>query len=509
MKPVRRASRAPLVRFRSGILFLLPAAALLLVGCAAGQRTPLDVSRVEPDPGVRREAAPEPESEPAQKSGPVYVPELLAEGLRDPRGHALLTELCARAPHRLAGSEGAARAVAWGEEAMRRLALENVRLEPVMVPHWERGTLEELVVLEPAAHAGERIPVLALGGSVATPAGGLEAEVMAVSSFEELHARAAEAKGKLVLFRRPMDPTLLEPFEAYGGAVNQRSSGAIEAGSVGALAALVRSMTLLQDDEPHTGQMRYAEGVARVPAAAVSTLGCARIEAWLAAGQRVRLRLALDCRTHEDVLSHNVVGEIVGRERPEEVVLIGAHLDAWDVGDGAHDDGAGCAHVLSAGALLARSPLGRPRRTVRCVLYMNEENGLRGGFGYRDAHLAELERHVLAIESDRGGGLPLGYASDASGSARELLAELWGGAPCARGGGADISPLAEFGVTLAGLFPNPQRYFDFHHSRHDVLAAVHPRELELGAISLASMAWLAANHPGDWPRNPPRVASGH
>ena len=368
MKPVRRASRAPLVRFRSGILFLLPAAALLLVGCAAGQRTPLDVSRVEPDPGVRREAAPEPESEPAQKSGPVYVPELLAEGLRDPRGHALLTELCARAPHRLAGSEGAARAVAWGEEAMRRLALENVRLEPVMVPHWERGTLEELVVLEPAAHAGERIPVLALGGSVATPAGGLEAEVMAVSSFEELHARAAEAKGKLVLFRRPMDPTLLEPFEAYGGAVNQRSSGAIEAGSVGALAALVRSMTLLQDDEPHTGQMRYAEGVARVPAAAVSTLGCARIEAWLAAGQRVRQRLALDCRTHEDVLSHNVVGEIVGRERPEEVVLIGAHLDAWDVGDGAHDDGAGCAHVLSAGALLARSPLGRPRRTVRCEI---------------------------------------------------------------------------------------------------------------------------------------------
>ena len=221
-------------------------------------------------------------------------------------------------------------------------------------------------------------------------------------------------------------------------------------------------------------------------------------------GERVVLRLSLSCETHPDVPSHNVVGEVVGRELPGEVVLIGGHLDAWDVGQGAHDDGAGCAHALAAARLLLTSPLGRPRRTVRVVLFMNEENGLRGGEAYRDAHRDELARHVLAIESDRGGGVPFGYASDATGAAAELLVRLYGGAPRSRGGGADISPLAEFGVPLTGFLPNPQRYFDFHHSRHDVLEAVHPRELELGAISLASMAWLAADWEGEWPRNPPR-----
>ncbi len=428
----------------------------------------------------------------------MYVPELLAEGLAAPQGYGLLTELCTRAPLRLAGSEGAARAVEWGREAMQRLGLENVRLEACMVPRWERGAVAELVVVEPFSHAGERLPILALGGSVGTPDGGLEAEVISVSSFEELHARAAEARGKLVLFARAMDPTLFEPFEAYGGAVNQRSSGASEAASVGAVGALVRSMTHAADDQPHTGAMHYAEGVERVPGVAVSTNASDRVSAWLAAGERVVLRLALECRWHADVPSHNVVGDVVGRERPAEVVLIGAHLDAWDVGQGAHDDGAGCAHVLEAARLLLTSKLGRPRRTVRCVLFMNEENGLRGAHAYRDAHRDELGQHVLAIESDRGGGLPLGYVSDATAGALATLTKLFGRAPCGRGGGADISPLAEFGVTMVGLYLDPQRYFDYHHSANDVLAAVHPRELQLGAISLASLAWLAADHAGDW-----------
>jgi hypothetical protein len=270
----------------------------------------------------------------------------------------------------------------------------------------------------------------------------------------------------------------------------------------------VRSLTFLQDDEPHTGAMRYAEGVERIPAAAVSTNACDRLTAWLAAQQRVVLRLKLACEWHEDVQSHNVVGEVRGREKPEEIVLIGAHLDAWDIGQGAHDDGAGCAHVLEAARLLLASELGRPRRTVRCVLYMNEENGLKGAAAYAKTHEAELERHVLAIESDRGGGVPLGYVTDATGAAAETLAALYEGAPEGQGGGADIAPLAASGVPLAGLYPDPQRYFDYHHSRHDVLENVHPRELELGAISLASLAYLAANHPGKWPRNPVRDSSG-
>lgn len=445
----------------------------------------------------------------ANESGPVYVPELLHDGLADPQAYALLSELCATAPHRLSGSADAERAVAWGQATMQRLGFENVHLEPCSVPHWERGAVEELVVLEPAAHAGERIPILALGGSVATPADGLEAEVLAVSDFEELHARAAEARSKLVLFRRPMERSKLEPFEAYGGAVNQRSSGASEAAAVGAQGALVRSMTMLQDDEPHTGALRYTEGVEQLPAAAVSTNGSERIGAWLDAGQRVRVRLRLDCHWLADAPSYNVVGEVVGRERPQEVVLIGGHLDCWDVGQGAHDDGAGCVHALEAVRLLLGSSLGRPRRTVRCVLFMNEENGGRGGSAYREAHAGELARHVLAIESDRGGGVPIGYASDAEGPAAALLERIWGGTAHSRGGGADIAPLAEFGVTLTGLVPDPQRYFDFHHSRHDVLEAVHPRELELGAVSLASLAWLAGEVEGEWPRGEKKAATGH
>jgi len=438
------------------------------------------------------------------RAGPPLLAPLLEEGLARGQAFELLGQLCEAAPHRLAGSSGAVRAVAWSEAAMRRLGFENVRLEPCLVPRWERGDVEELVVVKPEAHAGEKLAVLALGGSVGTPEGGLEADVLAVTSFEELEARSAEARGKLVLFARPMDPAEVQPFAAYGGAVSQRSRGADEASRAGAVGALVRSLTFTLDDEPHTGALNYGGSVEPVPGAALSTLAAERVGAWLAAGETVRLRLSLSCQRFDDVASHNVVGEIVGRERPEEIVLMGAHLDAWDIGQGAHDDGAGCAHVLEAGRLLrAATSLGAPRRTIRAVLFMNEENGLRGALAYRDAHHAELDRHVLAIESDRGGFLPLGYATDAAGGALDVLREVWGGAESDRGGGADISVLAEFGVPLAGLYPNPQRYFEYHHSRHDVLFAVGARELELGAIALASMAWLAADYHGEWPRETP------
>jgi hypothetical protein len=442
-------------------------------------------------------------------ASPVFLDEFLREGLADPRAMEQLTELCSVAPHRLAGSQGAARAVEWGRQAMLAAGLENVRLEPVMVPRWERGEVEELVVVEPAAHAGERLSILALGGSVGTPSAGLEADVIAVQTFEELTARAAEARGKFVLFARAMDRSKLDPFEAYGGAVRQRGRGAEEAERVGAVGALVRSMTLKNDDHPHTGAMQYDDDAGRVPAAALSIVATERVNAWLAAGERVRLRLSLSCQWYEDVPSHNVVGEVVGRELPDEVVLVGGHLDAWDVGDGAHDDGAGCVHALEACRLILRSSLGRPRRTVRCVFFMNEENGLRGGQAYRDTHFAELAQHVLAIESDRGGGLPAGYTAEAGEAGDALLAELWGGPAAGRGGGADISPLAQDGVPLAGFYPSPQRYFDYHHSANDVLEAVHPRELQLGAISLASMAWLAAEHAGPWPRAAAQSSGGH
>lgn len=424
------------------------------------------------------------------------IARIYAEALREQRAHRLLGELIAEAPKRLSGSEGAARAVQWAERAFRAAGLDDVRLEPVRVPRWERGEVETLSIL---GANGAQLAVRALGGSVATPVGGLEAGVVRVTSFEELETRSADARGKFVLFDRPMDPTLAEPFAAYGGAVNQRSRGAIEAARHGAVGALVRSMTLATDDHPHTGAMRYVKEFEHVPAVALSTLAADALAARIAANPDVRVRLELACRTLPDEDSWNVVGDLRGTEIPEEIVLVGGHLDAWDVGVGAHDDGAGCVQALEAVRILRDLNL-RPRRTLRVVFFMNEENGLKGGLAYRDAHLAELDRHVLALESDRGAFTPRGFATDAE---PELFAQMteyarllepYGASMLRVGdGGADIGPLREHGVPLAEFVPDSARYFDVHHADTDVLAAVHPRELALCTAAIASFVWCVAN----------------
>src|SRR5262245_55454708 len=246
------------------------------------------------------------------------------------RGEAFskLEQLCRAAPSRLSGSPGAAAAVKWAKEAMKRDGLENVRLEPVTVLRWERGSVAELRILAPVEAAGESLPILALGGSVGTATEGVEAGLVEVRSFEELRALGEGAKGRIVLFNRPMDPSLPDPFEAYSGAVDQRGSGAIEAAKAGGIAALVRSMTAGIDDFPHTGGMHYEEGVAKVPSAAVSTRGAERLAALLRGGKEVRARLRLDCRDAGEATGHNVIGEVVGREKPGEIVLAGGHLDA-------------------------------------------------------------------------------------------------------------------------------------------------------------------------------------
>jgi len=434
------------------------------------------------------------------------VSRILAESLRSGQAYSKLEALCTRAPKRLSGSPGAQVALAWAKEALEADGLENVHFEDCTVPVWQRGKLERLSVTEPAAARETQLPILALGGSIGTPEKGVEGPLLVVTSFEELRAKAAQAKGAIVLFNRPMDPALVDPFEAYGGAVDQRSRGAVEAAKAGALAAIVRSMTLRQDDFPHTGAMRYADGTARVPTAAVSTLGAERLAA-LARTGAVRLRLELDCRIVGEAPSHNVVGELRGRELPEEIVLVGGHLDAWDVGQGAVDDGSGCAQSIECARLWKALGL-RPRRTLRVVLFMNEENGLRGGLAYREAHRAELPQHVLAIETDRGGFVPRGFTFNGGAQAfalleplrLELLARAGAGELRPGDGGADISPMAKDGVPLMELLPDAQRYFDFHHCERDTLDAVHPRELELGAACLSAMAWFVADHPARLPR---------
>jgi carboxypeptidase Q len=413
---------------------------------------------------------------------------------------AALEELCRVAPRRLSGSASADRAVEWAERTMRELGLENVRREAVTVPRWVRGERERLVVVEPSLYAGQELPILALGGSIGTPTRGITAEVVRVTGFPELDALGREgAEGRIVLYDTPMQSALLDPFAAYGQAVQHRSNGAANAAALGAVASITRSMTTRVDDHPHTGGMRYREGVERIPAVALSTAATDRVSSWLAKGERVVVRLELDCRTEEPVESANVIGEVIGRELPEEIVLVGGHLDSWDVGPGAHDDGAGSCHALIAAATLKRLDL-RPRRTIRVVLFMNEENGLAGGRDYHARVKDELETHVMALESDRGGFAPRGFSTAVEGKVREDLAalveglsELGAGRLIMGGGGADISPLARDGVLAVGFVPDPSRYFDFHHTTIDSPENVNPRELELGTAAIATLIHTVAD----------------
>jgi len=408
----------------------------------------------------------------------------------------MLRVLTTRVGARLSGSRQAELAVQWGKETMDQSGLENVRLQPVTVPHWERGEREEAMIVLPAMLKPMSLRVLALGGSIATPEQGIEGDLIEVKSLDEARALGDKARGKIIFYNRPMDLTRLNTFEAYGDAVDQRVGGASAAASVGAVAVLVRSMSTASDDLPHTGMLRYDEKVSKIPAAAIGVRSADRLERMLHDSGAVRIRLKLSCRTLPDAQSNNVIGEIVGSEKPEEVIVIGAHLDSWDIGQGAHDDGAGCVQAIEALRLMKQLGL-RPKRTIRAVLFMNEENGLRGGMAYADSVAADGTRHIAAIESDRGGFAPRGFfiESDADTVARlgrwaGLFADMGADRFVVGGGGADIGPLKKQGALNIGLGVEMHRYFDYHHSQSDTFDKVNGRELELGAVSMALLAYL-------------------
>ncbi|MBM4062128.1 MAG: M20/M25/M40 family metallo-hydrolase [Planctomycetes bacterium] len=449
--------------------------------------------------GCRGAAAP-----PAAAAAPDRAAEALAarrdalvgRALGDNRAIVLLQGLLDAAPRRLAGSPGSRAAVLWGLATMRELGLENVRAEPVLEPCWVRGEERAEVV----GRGAMPLRVTALGGSIGTEPEGIEAEVVEVRSFEQLAALGERARGKLVFFNRPMPRWLRRTGQAYGEAVPQRTNGAIEAGKAGAIGALVRSMTTAIDGHPHTGAMHYEDGVPEVPAAAIATADAEALAALCRQGP-VRVRLVLGCRTLPDVMGANVVGELRGSERPGEIVLIGGHLDAWDLGRGAHDDGAGIAHVLEAVRLLQACGF-RPARTIRVVLFANEEFGTSGGPAYAQQHAAELAAHVAAIETDSGGFSPLGFTCSLRGAEAEKLRRLFlplqevGAGLFVAGagaGGADIGPLHRAGVPCFGLWVDGQRYFDYHHSALDDLPMVHERELALGAAVVAYAASVLAD----------------
>lgn len=420
---------------------------------------------------------------------------LLRAGLSGNNAYALLTELTTTCGSRLSGSPGAAKAVDLTAAMMRRYGFANVRAESVMVPHWVRGTVEEATLI---GVDGRRRPlaITALGGSVATPRSGITASVIEVRSFAALRAVGSRAAGKIVFFNRPMDPTTFNTFSGYGGAVDQRAAGAIEAARVGAVGVIVRSVTLAHDNVPHTGSMSYADSIPKIPAVAIGIRDAETLSATVARDPRARVRMRLSCATLPDAPSANVMGELTGSEHPDEVIVIGGHLDCWDKGVGAHDDGSGCMQAIEALRLLKECGI-TPRRTIRAVMFMNEENGSRGGRAYAADPRRTAEHHVAAIEADRGGFTPRGFAVQADSATVERvkrwapILEIAGAGQISAGhAGVDVSPIVNAGAAGFGLIVDHHRYFDVHHSANDTLQAVHPRELELGAIAGALLVYL-------------------
>lgn len=429
---------------------------------------------------------------------------IITAGLSSGKAYDLLKELTSDVGPRLSGSPQAARAVEWTKARMEQFGFDRVWTESIMVPHWVRGPVEEASVIGDAELGDVALTVCALGGSIGTPDGGIEAEVVQVRSFDELQSLGDRAKGKIVFFNRPMDRTKISTGAAYGGAVGQRGQGAVEAAKAGGIAALVRSMTTRIDDVPHTGAMNYSDQVAKVPAAALSTLDAEWLDSLLAKRPSVKVRLRLSCETLPDVESANVMGELRGTERPDEIIVVGGHLDSWDKGTGAHDDGSGCIQAIEALRLLRELGL-KPKRTIRAVMFMNEENGLRGGRAYAAA-VRGNERHVAAIESDAGGFTPRGFGVSADSATLAAKPDIlenvirWAylfepiGADRIRvgGGGADIGDLAKQGAATIGLNVDGHRYFDYHHSDHDTIDKVNERELELGAAAMAILSYVLA-----------------
>lgn len=414
-----------------------------------------------------------------------------------------LEELCDDVGHRLSGSAALDKAIAWAQATMKSDGHENVAGEKVMIPKWVRGE-ESCVMVEPRR---VEFHMLGLGGSVGTPDDGITAAVIAVPDAEFLQKLGSAVKGKIVLFDNPMPEFDVNRGTMYGESVVYRANGAKLAAEQGAIACLVRSVTARSLRSPHTGGTNYGDAKTKIPTAAISTEDAAMVTRLQKRGIAVKVTLKMQAREKGEVPSANVIGELRGREKPEEIVVIGGHLDSWDVGQGAHDDGSGCVTAMETITVLRKLNL-RPRRTIRVVLFVNEENGLAGGKQYAAYHESELGKHVAAIEMDSGGFKPTGFGIDMQDEKKrdvavgqitdvlELLAPIGLMKTKPGFGGADISPMKAHGVPLMGLDVDMATYFDYHHTHADTLDKVNPRDLREDVAAMAVMAYVLADMPG-------------
>jgi len=437
----------------------------------------------------------------SQNEDSITISRIADEMLIRGRAYENLRELTKKVGARLTASPGFYKAEAWGQKALQDAGADKVYLQECMVPHWVRGGKDEAKYFVGSDAKGKTLDVLALGNSLGTGANGLTAPVILINSFEELEQRKDEVKGKIVFYNYKFNPRFIHTFQSYSDAVRFRGQGASRAARYGAVAVLVRSMTHATDNNPHTGAMNYNDSFPKIPALAVGIQDADKLAEVIQSNKSnnaaVKLFLKSNAKMLSDTVGHNVIGELTGSEFPNQIITVGGHLDSWDPAEGAHDDGAGCVHSIEV--LRALKSIGyRPKRTIRVVLFANEENGGRGGIKYAEEAKNKNEQHILALESDEGGFTPRSFGFTMS---KEKLEKVRTWLPLFSpylvwqfnegGGGADIAPLARvLGTPIAGFQPDSQRYFDIHHSRADVFENVNKRELELGALNIAALIYL-------------------
>tara|TARA_B100001063_G_scaffold95229_1_gene88878 strand:+ start:3045 stop:4427 length:1383 start_codon:yes stop_codon:yes gene_type:complete len=418
------------------------------------------------------------------------------DALGDRESYELLRSLSKDVGQRLSGSEGAKKAVLWSKEVMENYGFDSVFLQEVMVPHWERGDYEECYYYE----NGEKInlSILGAGGTVSTPVEGVTAEVVEVKSLDEVDMLGRDGvEGKIVFYNKAFNQRYINIGASYGETGFQRRLGAIKASEYGAVASVFRSLSSGNDDFPHTGGMSYKEGVDSIAHGGLGVISSIKLSEKIKKDPNTKLTVRLSGRWFPDALSHNVIGEIKGSENPDKIILVGGHLDSWDVSEGAHDDGAGCVHSIGALRLFQKQGI-KPKHTLRAVMFMNEENGLRGGTQYAENAIKYNENHIVAIESDASAYVPRGFGFSGSDAQLEkiqgwlkyfdqkVISYFSKG-----GGGADIGPLhRSTGTPMFGLSIDGQKYFEIHHTEKDVFEAIHPREMELGTASMASLVYL-------------------
>ncbi|HTX89364.1 MAG TPA: M20/M25/M40 family metallo-hydrolase [Bacteroidales bacterium] len=434
----------------------------------------------------------------AQNTDSVMIRKIYTEALTDTTSYHNLRYLCTRIGGRICGSPEAEQAVSWSKNLLEQMGLDTVYLQKCMVKHWVRGK-EETVQVNPGGKESSPLHACALGGSVGTGPDGIKAGVVEIRDFNELPILGRKGiEGRIVFFNHPADPSFYYTFSAYGGAVAYRANGAIQAARYGAVAVLVRSATLAHDHYPHTGNMHYADTVKQIPAAAIGTLDADQLSLQLKKDPALKILIKLSCRMEPEVPSYNVIGEIRGTRFPDEVIAFGGHLDSWDLGQGAHDDGAGVVQTIEVLREFKALNI-RPAHTLRVVVFMDEETDQRGAKAYDETAVRDSLKikHIAAIECDRGGFTPFGFSIDATDQKIKEL-QSWkqlflpyGIYMFEKGGsGVDIRGLKSLGTPLIALVPDSQRYFDYHHSAADTFDKVNQRELQLGSATVASLVYL-------------------